>query len=112
MRAVRIRVVRTGGFAGLRVEAEVDSEALEGDPRREAETILGAAAPHLMTPPRGGPSPARVPPGGADRMTYEVTVLGAPGARPLRGEEGTLPEAVEELARFVLRFGRRRPPPK
>lgn len=104
--ALRVRVVRTGGVAGLRVEAELDTQALEEPDRHEAERLVQSAMP-----PGSGPRRAAVerPPAGADRLTYEVTLGDGPGARTLEGDEASLPEAVLQLARFVVRRGRRAP---
>jgi hypothetical protein len=101
---LRVRVVRTGGLAGARVVAELEADALGPRRRRQVEGLIaGARTAAAGAPPRR--------PGGADRFTYEVTIEGAGGAQSLRGGEGALPEAVVELARFVVRHGRKAPDP-
>ncbi len=64
---MRIRVVRTGGFAGLKVQAEADSVQLSGARERELKRLAKQA--RLFDQP-AKPSTRATP----DQFQYEFTV--------------------------------------
>ncbi|MEU7277314.1 protealysin inhibitor emfourin [Streptomyces sp. NPDC045431] len=87
---MRIRVTRTGGFAGIERRAEVDTSV-----RRDAaewHTLAEAAlATDRGTPPSGVP----------DGFQYEISVDG----RTVRCADPHLSDAQRELVSRVLREG-------
>ncbi|MFF8829513.1 protealysin inhibitor emfourin [Streptomyces sp. NPDC015131] len=87
---MRIRVIRTGGFAGIERRAEVDTSGLPDAPGWHA---LAEAA---LTGDGGG-RPAGVP----DGFRYEITVDG----RTVRCADPGLTDAQRELVARVLREG-------
>lgn len=101
--AVDVRLVRTGGFAGLRREYHLHSDSLDPDAAAELLRAAVAAVEHATTRPGGGPGP-----GGADRFGYSLVVSGAgmPSTHWERSEASMAP-AERELVRLVERLARR-----
>ncbi len=62
-----VRLVRTGGIAGLKVRAEVDSEQLPPAQKREMKKLVGEAKLFDQPAKRGG----RAMP---DQFQYEITI--------------------------------------
>lgn len=65
---MRVRFERTGGFAGVRVDATIDTDGLPPEEARELEEMVSAAGffdlPAVVVPPAPG----------ADRFQYSLTV--------------------------------------
>ncbi|MCS0638180.1 hypothetical protein NX801_21490 [Streptomyces sp. LP05-1] len=89
---MRIRVRRTGGFAGIERVAEVDTSCL---PAAEADAWRELAGAALAGPP-AEPS-AGVP----DGFAYEITADG----RTIRAADPRLTDAQRELVTRVLKEG-------
>ncbi|MFC8508347.1 protealysin inhibitor emfourin [Streptomyces sp. NPDC057411] len=87
---MRIRVVRTGGFAGIEKSAEVETEGRPDDERMRALAHEALAAP----PP---PESRGVP----DGFSYEITVDG----RTVRWADPHLTAEQRELIQLVLKEG-------
>ncbi len=87
---MRIAVTRTGGFAGLKRRAEVDTAARPDAPRLEG-LARDALAAGRSSPPRGVP----------DGFHYEITVDG----RTVHCTDPELSEAQRELVGTVLKEG-------
>ncbi|MFS4093879.1 protealysin inhibitor emfourin [Streptomyces sp. AF1A] len=87
---MRIRVRRTGGFAGIERRAEVDTAA-----RPDAERWRTLAERALAS---GHPAP---PPGVPDGFRYEITVDG----RTVYAADPRLTEEQRELISRVLKEG-------
>ncbi|MFF5531580.1 protealysin inhibitor emfourin [Streptomyces cinerochromogenes] len=87
---MRIRVRRTGGFAGIERRAEVDTSARPDAPDWQAlaERVLATGRD---TPPAGVP----------DGFTYEITVDG----RTVYAADPRLSEDERELVSKVLKEG-------
>jgi hypothetical protein len=89
--ALKLKITRGGGLAGLTRQTEVASDALpagEADKLRElveGADLLGAAAPK------------EAPPAHPDEMSYEVTVEHEGRAETRRFTEQTLPDPVRSL---------------
>lgn len=91
LNVVRVEVVRTGGFAGLRARGTLDTAAMEPE---EAERVarLTRGLDALAQPESRGGRP--------DRFEYEITVEG--GRRRIVAEEDLTPE-LRELVAVALR---------
>ncbi|MET9129716.1 protealysin inhibitor emfourin [Streptomyces antibioticus] len=87
---MRIQVRRTGGFAGIERQAEVDTSG------RPDASEWHALAERALSAGRGRP-PAGVP----DGFSYEITVDG----RTVHTADPGLTEAQRELVRRVLKEG-------
>lgn len=97
---MRFHFVRTGGFAGLRLAATIDTEAL---PDEECELLmdeLDNANFFELPPVLGNPS------GGADRFQYEVTVEGADNSHRIEAGEAAVPEKLQPLIQHLERLAR------
>lgn len=83
---MEVHVTRSGGFAGLRAEATIDTSVLAEPARSAIEQLVAAAAPAAGSVP---------PPRGADRFQYTLSAADGP-AHPL--DEGVLPaEAIDAI---------------
>ncbi|KOV94997.1 MULTISPECIES: protealysin inhibitor emfourin [unclassified Streptomyces] len=87
---MRIRVLRTGGFAGIERRAEVDTSGRPDAPEWQAlaERVLAAGR---STPPAGVP----------DGFAYEITVDG----RTVYAADPRLTEDERELVSRLLKEG-------
>jgi hypothetical protein len=87
---MRIRVRRTGGFAGIERSAEVDTSGLP-DAHEWQALAEKALASGRATPPEGVP----------DGFSYEITV----GARTVYAADPRLTEEQRQLISRVLKEG-------
>jgi hypothetical protein len=79
-----VRLVRSGGFAGLKMTASTDVDALPVD----AQAVIADA------PPAARARAAQ----GADRFQYELTIPTGPRrTRTYRFAEGSMPDGLEPL---------------
>src|SRR5512139_2550561 len=65
---MRIEYERTGGFAGIRLAATIDTATLPADQARALQSMIEAA--HFFDIAAGIPLPVR----GADQFNYHVTI--------------------------------------
>jgi hypothetical protein len=84
-----VTVVRTGGVAGVRLEATATWRELDDDART---ALLGALDGHGTTKPPG-----------ADRLTYEIVVREAGAERRCVTGEGSARHAAEAVLRSARR---------
>jgi hypothetical protein len=92
---MRVEVTRTGGFGGLlRPAAVLDTATLPPSEARRVEGLVEAADFFNL---RTGP-PGR----GADRFTYQVTVLANHRQHTVVATEGAMNGALQELIEYVL----------
>ena len=94
---MRISVVRTGGLAGMRRSATVDTDAL--DPARAAQLRGLLETADLGKPLPTSPGETR----GADRFRYTLTVEEKGRERTLRFAEEDAPESVQRLLEALWR---------
>jgi hypothetical protein len=91
----RLRLRRTGGIAGLPVEAALDTADLGPD---EAEPILDALDAARLGAPEMAPLEGAAPPAGPpDVFGYELEVTRGGRTRRLRFGELDMPEALRPL---------------
>jgi hypothetical protein len=96
----RVEFERTGGFAGMRVAAAIDSTKLPPEDARQLEENL-AAAGFFHLPPRPA-SPA----GGADSFHYRITVEEGGRKHTVECGESAAPEALQPLLRQLTLLAR------
>ncbi len=91
---MNIRVVRSGGLAGLRRQRELDSGGLSGGERARLEGLVDAARffelPHTLT--RGTP----------DMIRYRVTVERAGAVHEVEVDDDLADSALLALIEIVL----------
>ena len=98
-----LRMERTGGFSGIPLRAEIDSERLSPDESRALKALVEDAGffnlPAVLAPP----------PGGADRFHYHLTVEEAGRRHSVEVGEAAVPEPLQALIRQVTVLARRSP---
>lgn len=97
---MQFHVTRSGGFAGLRAEATIDTETLDEPVRSSVEQAL---APDRLLQATTETATAS----GADRFQYAITVAGGP---TYRLHEASLPRAARAVFRDALAGGSRQQP--
>jgi hypothetical protein len=97
---MRIRVLRTGGFAGIAMNADVETGQLEPSERDAVERLVEESDFFIL------PAVIEAPPGGYDRFQYEITIEREGQNHTLTGGDAGMSEALSELAHLVLRLGR------
>ena len=88
---MRIEFERTGGFAGMRMAAIVQTESLSPDEARELHTMVETV--RFFDLPAVIASPAR----GADRFVYTLTVEAETRRHTIEVGEAAVPEALQPL---------------
>ena len=96
MRAVRVEVVRSGGFAGRVLRWEVELDALPAETAQEVRSLLDEAP--RWADPAGEQSGGRPGPGVPDGFRWRVLSDG-PGLDVAFGEPG--PEPAQRLVDLV-----------
>ncbi len=94
---MQIRVVRSGGFAGLRRERAVETERLPEAQRSEVERLVAEAGFFDL--------PTRATSGQPDAILYRVRVEAAGRAYEVTTDERTAAEPLLTLAAWVLDRG-------
>jgi hypothetical protein len=88
---MRILVERSGGFAGIKRKAAVDSQALSEDAAAEMKQLVEAAGLFDL------PAAPVTPPGGADQFQYNLTVEAGERRRTIELRD----PACAEVARLL-----------
>lgn len=97
---MKVRLIRSGGVAGVRVVTELESgELTPEESERLARLVEDAAWAGL-------PAGTMRRPEARDLMDYAVTVEGEGAQRSLEGDDLTLAPAARELVAFVIERGR------
>ena len=99
-RRYRIEFERTGGFAGLRVAAAIDSAQLPLEEARQLEENLAVAG--FFTLPSKPASPA----GGVDSFHYRIRVEQGKQKHTVECGESTAPDTLQPLLRQLTRLAR------
>lgn len=88
---MHIQFVRTGGFAGLRMATEIDSESLSPEELQMLREALDNA--QFFNLPEQMMSDMR----GADRFQYEITVEDGGRQHTVQTNEASMPEEMQPL---------------
>ena len=91
---MRIRVVESGGFAGLRRERVVETERLPGPEREVLESLVDATGFFAL--------PARTPPSYPDALQYRIRVEIEHRAHEITVDDGSASEALLGLIARIL----------
>ncbi|PKO22614.1 MAG: hypothetical protein CVU38_08495 [Chloroflexi bacterium HGW-Chloroflexi-1] len=95
---MRITFERSGGFAGMRLRATVQTAALPAEEAREIEALVAAADFFNLPPILSAPRP------GADRFQYEITVEDGARSHTVRVDEAAVPATLQPLLRRLTRM--------
>jgi hypothetical protein len=98
---MKIRYRQTGGFAGLSLGAELDTETLPVGEARELERLVKRAALHHI-----GDRKSR---GGRDLTSYEMTVEDQGRTTKASFDDMTIPSNAQALLDFVRSRATARP---
>jgi len=92
----QLRLRRTGGLAGLRLQARLDTRSL---PEAEGQALIGALDRFAAEPqtPR-----TQSPPGAADTMHYELEIDRGGAARTVSFSERQVPEALAPVVHALM----------
>lgn len=86
---MRLKIERTGGFAGLPAVGERDESELTAAEHRALKRLLQSPPPSTASP-------------GADRFHYKITVEDENGTRELQVPEHAMPEALAGIPQIKL----------
>ena len=104
---MKIRVERSGGFAGIGTHAEVDTAKMAPEEAREWESLVAAADLRSLSGARGGSGHrGRRHPGMPDAFHYDVTVEHDGARTRISAGESELPQPARELVHRVVQHGR------
>lgn len=99
---MRMHYVRTGGFAGIKLETQVDSETL---PPEEARSLVDEVR-------QSGffklPGQLKAAPGGADRFQYTLTIWDAAEVHTVEIGEAQMPDSLRPLVQHLDLLARTR----
>ena len=88
---MRVQVTRSGGIAGLKLRAELETETLPEEQSRQLQELAGRLQD------RGGPPPAGRPQRRVDGFVYTITFPDASGAPPVALRESETPVELRRL---------------
>jgi hypothetical protein len=92
----QLRLQRTGGLAGLRLQARLDTRSL---PEAEGQALIGALD-RFAAEPQMPQAPS--PPGAADTMHYELEIDRGGATRTVSFSEQQVPEALAPVVRALI----------
>lgn len=99
---IRIRLERSGGFAGMTKRASVDTATLPPEQAREITDLLGKV--DLASVSGGSPAASlRPPPRGADRFQYDVTISEGGREHHLSVSDADMPGDLKPLIASVMK---------
>jgi hypothetical protein len=97
---MRIEFERTGGFAGMKLRATIQAEALPPEQAQELASLIAAAdffnLPSMITAPRPG----------ADQFVYRVTVEDAGRRHTVQTSDIAAPETLRPLLQWLVTLAR------
>lgn len=99
---MRIHFVRSGGFAGFTISAEINSDQLPPDEARILQQEV-AQAKFFELPSR---IPARS--GGVDRFQFTITIQDGSEVHTVEVGEADMPGALQPLVQHLSRLARAR----
>ena len=88
---MKVRFIQSGGFAGLRRAAALDSDALPPQQKRDIETLVERAGFFELPDKIEAPTP------GADRFQYRLTVESGGRQHTVQVGDGAVPPRLEPL---------------
>jgi len=100
---MRIEFERSGGFAGIRLRATVETETLPAEQAQEIESLVDAA--DFFSLPRDLSATQPAP----DRFQYEVTVMDEARRHTVRADEAAVPVTLQPLLRRLTRMATQQP---
>ncbi len=93
---MKVEFVRTGGVAGVRLTATLDTEMLPPEETDRLRRLIAAAS--FFEQPTSRQSPIRE----ADRFQYRVTVEDGDRVKKVEMNESSVPEACRPLLDYLI----------
>ncbi|MFC1864268.1 protealysin inhibitor emfourin [Chloroflexota bacterium] len=97
---MRIEIERSGGFAGMLVHATIDTGTLPSEQAKELESLVSAAGFFEL------PARAAVPPSGADRFKYKITIKSGETKHTVETSDEAAPASLRPLLRRLTVLAR------
>ncbi len=97
---MQIHFERTGGIAGMRVAATIDTGALSPDEARDLQALVEAAKFFNLPTVIASPTP------GADQFQYRVTVEAEGRRHAVEVGDASVPDALQPLLRRLTILAR------
>ena len=94
-RGMKIHLVRTGGFGGMRREVRIETRSLPGEEAGPLERLVHDSG--FFALPGRFPKPGK----GADYFTYSITVEDSERVHTVQVAEPVLPDSLRPLVREV-----------
>lgn len=99
---MRVSFERTGGFAGMRVSATIDSEVLSPEEERKLRDMVEATDFFQLPPMLLTPTP------GADRFVYRLTVESDGQRHTVEASDAAVPSSLRPLLEWLTGAARKR----
>ena len=99
---MRVEWERTGGFAGIRMAATIDSESLSREDASQLRELVEAAGFFDLPEKIGGPDA-----GGADRFLYTIVVETEGLRHTVHTSEAAAPPALRSLIQWLTNVARK-----
>jgi hypothetical protein len=98
---MHISFQRTGGFGGIRVACEIDTEDLPSEAASQLSTWVDTASFFDM--------PEMVHSGGGDQFQYKISIEKDGSKRTLETDERAVPASLSPLVKWLMAAARRGP---
>lgn len=98
---MRIRCLRSGGFAGLRQSFEVNTDSLSPPESRKVQALVESAG--FFNLPERILRSGR----GADQFSYIITIEQSGKTHTVEADESVIPPALKPLIRYLTAQGKK-----
>ncbi len=98
---MRVSFERTGGFAGMRVTATIDSESLPPEEERKLRHMVEATDFFQL------PATLQAPTPGADRFVYRLTVESDGQRHTVEASDAAVPSSLRPLLEWLTAAARK-----
>jgi hypothetical protein len=99
---MRVEFERSGGFAGLRTAATIDSASLAPDDARKLQELVDASGFFDLPAKMESPSP------GADRFQYRIAITSGSRSHTVEASEEAFPAKVKPLIQWLTKAAAQR----
>lgn len=100
---MKIQFERTGGFAGMTVNVEIDADSLPPSEKQQVETLVDRANFFSLPARIANPEPSR----GADQFSYRVTIESNGRRHTVETSDGAAPQSLIPLLDWLNGAARR-----
>jgi hypothetical protein len=97
---MKIQLERTGGFAGIPLRTNVDTDNLDDQSKRTLQSLVDSSRFFDLPARLSSPTP------GADRFQFKVTIQDGNRSHTVEADEGALAPEVQALFQYLTRLAR------